>query len=331
MLDATKLYEKALRDARLNAAAEDGHSLAVEERDYVTLTRAKKAELARECLSAEIDVVPWPTDEEIKSMGTVFFAERQRGIGTKRALWQSCAPIGPQKKKEKVEALEVSGAALQAEAECQLAADSCEGIASSSMRRVVLDTATGKFEEIGSSPHIICHKAVPELGQKQLDEFGKISAISLAPINPTPPPPSLVQTHMDDHFVGVVAAPSHWRPLATTSAASGLVNRGPLVKAKSSLAAALGTLPVEAKAPSATTPERLPAKAKEASAAGCKGPSAVSGLPAQAKVSSVPMIVGAPAVAASSELHRGRGSKFNSDQKGLDCVAAFRGRVCASY
>ena len=45
---------------------------------YADRTPGQKAKLAREALSAETEVVDWPTKAELK-MGTLCFAERQRG------------------------------------------------------------------------------------------------------------------------------------------------------------------------------------------------------------------------------------------------------------
>ena len=74
---ATRRFEQAQRQVRLNACHEDGHSMAVEERDYVSLTPAKKAVLAREALAAEVDTVAWLTEEQVQSMVTLFFGEAQ--------------------------------------------------------------------------------------------------------------------------------------------------------------------------------------------------------------------------------------------------------------
>ena len=102
---ATRRFEQAQRQVRLNACHEDGHSMAVEERDYVSLTPAKKAVLAREALAAEVDTVAWLTEEQVQSMVTLFFGVKRKEMGSicvddvggifgdraERAAWQSVA------------------------------------------------------------------------------------------------------------------------------------------------------------------------------------------------------------------------------------------------
>ena len=102
---ATRRFEQAQRQVRLNACHEDGHSMAVEERDHVSLTPAKKAVLAREALTAEVDTVAWLTEEQVQSMVTLFFGVKRKEMGSicvddvggifgdraERAAWQSVA------------------------------------------------------------------------------------------------------------------------------------------------------------------------------------------------------------------------------------------------
>ena len=102
---ATRRFEQAQRQVRLNAFHEDGHSMAVEERDHVSLTPAKKAVLAREALAAEVDTVAWLTEEQVQSVGKLFFGVKRKEMGSicvddvsgifgdraERAAWQSVA------------------------------------------------------------------------------------------------------------------------------------------------------------------------------------------------------------------------------------------------
>ena len=54
----------------------------MEERDHVSLTPAQKAVLAREALAAEVDTVAWLTEEQVQSMGTLFFGVKRKEIGS---------------------------------------------------------------------------------------------------------------------------------------------------------------------------------------------------------------------------------------------------------
>ena len=58
----------------------------MEERDHVTMTPAKKTELAREALAEEIETVTWLTNQEIGPMGTVFFAKPSHNMGSISAI-----------------------------------------------------------------------------------------------------------------------------------------------------------------------------------------------------------------------------------------------------
>ena len=78
---ASARFEAAQRRARMAGACEDGHSLSVEDSNYVTLTPARKAALAREALASEVDTVDWLTQQEITEMGTVYWAGKRKDDG----------------------------------------------------------------------------------------------------------------------------------------------------------------------------------------------------------------------------------------------------------
>ena len=79
--------------------------MAVEERDHVSMTPAKKAVLAREALAAEVDTVAWLTEEQVQSVGKLFFGVKRKEMGSicvddvsgifgdraEQAAWQSVA------------------------------------------------------------------------------------------------------------------------------------------------------------------------------------------------------------------------------------------------
>ena len=58
----------------------------MEERDHVTMTPAKKTELAREALAEEIETVTWLTNQEKSAMGTVYFAKPPNNVGSISAI-----------------------------------------------------------------------------------------------------------------------------------------------------------------------------------------------------------------------------------------------------
>ena len=120
---STKRFETAQRQAHMSGCLEDGHSFTVEDRDYVTMTPAKKTELAREALAQEIETATWLTNQEIGAMGTVYFTMPSNnmesisaldlggthGHGVKRPEWHVAKPSERPAKKKKTNTQEGAG------------------------------------------------------------------------------------------------------------------------------------------------------------------------------------------------------------------------------
>jgi hypothetical protein len=78
---ANNRKENIEKNARELGAWEDGHALGTEESTYIAMPHRKKADIARKNLMLEIEPVDWPTEQEMASMRTVYFAHPRRGDG----------------------------------------------------------------------------------------------------------------------------------------------------------------------------------------------------------------------------------------------------------